>query len=136
MRAALDLLIAEFQSEWKLSPSERDDYLETLTRRVRNLARIVAQAMIKSPTSPWLQTMLSGLDSEKGTVCSSAPRDPRAAASSSAPRGELLGDAVCVEDQNEDQTAQVHADESSSSGEYIEFDGEGAVRARIGCGRA
>ena len=120
MRAALDLLTTEFQSGWNLSPSERDDYLEALTRRVRILARIVTQAMIKSATSPWLQTMLGDLGRETGTACSSAPRAPRAAACSSAPRGELLGDALCVEDEGEDRAAQEEEESSSDDEEYIE----------------
>ena len=38
----------------RLTAKEKDDWVETIQRRTRNLCRVVAQGLLKSPKAPWV----------------------------------------------------------------------------------
>ena len=57
MEEALRLVAARCQKEWKLLPPEVDDFASTVSRRLRNLARVTAQGLAKSPGARWVQAM-------------------------------------------------------------------------------
>lgn len=57
MRSALQTLASENHAKWKLSPTEADDFISTICRRVRNLCRVTMQAMIKSPDAAFVRQL-------------------------------------------------------------------------------
>ena len=44
---------------WKMSGKTLEDWEETLTRRVRNMCRVVGQALAKGPIPTWLEPLVS-----------------------------------------------------------------------------
>jgi hypothetical protein len=55
MEQALQLMLKKGAKKWKLSIPEQDDWLTTMTRRVRNLCRVVSQALLKQPQPIWMK---------------------------------------------------------------------------------
>ena len=116
VRMALDILAAEFEGEWQLKPNEREDFVETLGRRIRNLARIVTQATMKSQTAPWLRAMLGELES--------APLAPRRAATGAA-GGEDDDDAdahVAQQEEEEEEESEEYATAAAAGEECAPFE--------------
>jgi len=55
MEQALQLMLKKGAKKWKLSIPEQDDWLTTMTRRIRNLCRVVSQALLKQPQPIWMK---------------------------------------------------------------------------------
>jgi hypothetical protein len=54
--AGLQLLLAK-HDEWKMRSEDAADWLETMTRRIRNLLRCVSQPMSKNKCPPWMKKL-------------------------------------------------------------------------------
>jgi hypothetical protein len=57
IECALKLLLAQHQKKWNLQPEDHADWVQTITRRIRNLLRIVTQPMVKGKAPPWLKKL-------------------------------------------------------------------------------
>ena len=55
MVQALQLMLKKAAKKWKLSIPDQDDWLTTMTRRIRNLCRVVSQALLKQPQPIWMK---------------------------------------------------------------------------------
>ena len=55
MEQALQVMLKKGAKRWKLSSREQDDWLITMTRRIRNLCRVVSQALLKQPQPIWMK---------------------------------------------------------------------------------
>ena len=47
-------MAAEHGKVWRLKPGHVDDFVDTMTRRITCLNRVVSQGCIKSPDVPWV----------------------------------------------------------------------------------
>ena len=75
---ALQKIYEENRAKWRLSQAESQDYIETLSRRLRNLCRCCAQGEVKSKDSAWVRD----LPWNRGQAISSTPAAPLKAISS------------------------------------------------------
>ena len=57
MEGALRIVASQCQKDWRFTPSEADDFVTTLGRKIRNLARATAQGVVISPSAAWLKAM-------------------------------------------------------------------------------
>jgi hypothetical protein len=55
IKSALRLLLQRKKELWYLSPHQEDDYVETVTKRIRNMCWHVAQAQVQRNPPSWLE---------------------------------------------------------------------------------
>ena len=56
VESAVDKLFEEKASSWNLKAEHKADWVTTITRRIRNIGRVVGQGEGKTPTAPCLGT--------------------------------------------------------------------------------
>ena len=54
------LRIVAARRKWKLEEPAMEDWVDTLSRRIRNMCRVVSQALQKDPYPAWLQPLMGG----------------------------------------------------------------------------
>jgi hypothetical protein len=52
--AGIRIIVEQNMDSFKLKPSEVEDYIETQSRRLRNLCRCVAQGLVRKPRPKWV----------------------------------------------------------------------------------
>jgi hypothetical protein len=55
MEGALELMLKKSAKKWRMTIPEQADWMTTMTRRIRNLCRVVSQAQLKQPPQTWLK---------------------------------------------------------------------------------
>ena len=73
VKGGINIIFDEKYQEWGLAESIRDDYVETMTRRVMNLCRVVAQALAKGTKAQWVQELPFVKVAEPSEASSSTP---------------------------------------------------------------
>jgi hypothetical protein len=78
------LIVEQNMTAWKLKAGEVEDYIETQTRRLRNLCRVVGQGLIRKPQPKWvLDLPFMKIEAE------STPPPKRSRSSRSSPKAEV-----------------------------------------------
>ena len=55
MEGALEMMIKKTAKKWRMTTTEQTDWLITMSRRIRNLCRVVSQAQLKNPQPSWMK---------------------------------------------------------------------------------
>lgn len=92
-----------------MSPGEQKDWVATMSLRLRNTLRAVAQGLLKRPDTPWVKQLpfAGGGDDKKKSVA-----DP-------------IGDEEKEEDQEEEEEEEGEAEEVGSDGDASDGQGRG-----------
>ena len=57
MEQTLQLMLKKGAKKWRMSIPEQHDWMTTMTRRIRNLCRVVSQAQLKQPQPTWIKNV-------------------------------------------------------------------------------
>jgi hypothetical protein len=57
VEGALNIIVKEQQTKWQFDANDAKDWVTTMTRRIRNLARVVGQPLSKNRTPVWMKKL-------------------------------------------------------------------------------
>lgn len=77
VKTAVATLYSEMSDAWGIDPAHKNEYIETMTRRVVNMCRVVNQAQVKRNKAPWfLNLSFAPAPASKSRSSAAAATDP------------------------------------------------------------